>query len=84
MTSKPHKSCFGTMLPSTMFLGTGKPTEGKAFSIFLGMPHGTVFTESRVNVDLQQWDDCRACEEFEECHQLWTTRLALESAVKQW
>ena len=57
MTAKPHKSCVGTMLPSMLSLRTGKPVAGKAFSVFLGMPHGTVVTERRVEVDMEQWDD---------------------------
>jgi len=84
MTAKPHKSCFGAMLPSMLSLRTGKPVAGKAFSVFLGMPHGTVVTERRVEVDMEQWDDCRACDEFEDCYQLCTTRVALESAVNRW
>lgn len=79
--SQSHKSCFGTMLPSVFSLKTNKPEQGKAFSVYLGQPHGTIVTDRRVTVDVEQWDDCRSCDEFEECHQLCTTRLALESAI---
>lgn len=81
MSAKPHKSCFGTMVPSILSLRIDEPTPGKAFSVFLGRPHGVFVTEHRVQVDLEQWGDCTACEEFEDCHRLCTTRLALESAV---
>jgi len=81
MNAKPHESCFGTMLPSLMSLRRSSPTTGKAFSVILGKPHGTFITDRRVEVDLEQGNDCRACEEFEDCHELCATRLALESAV---
>jgi len=81
VTTKPHKSCYGKMVPSILSLWTNTPVRGKAFSVFLGRPHGTVVTERRVEVDMEQWDDCLACEEFEHCRKLAQAKLSLESAV---
>ncbi len=76
-----HKSCYGTVLPSVLALRA--ENSGKAFSVILRKPHGAFVTDRRVKVGMEQWDDCRACEEFADCHKLCTTQLALESAVWQ-
>ena len=81
MTAKPHKSGYGKMFPSTLSLGANEPIQGKAFSVFGGKPHGTVVTGRRVEVNMEQWDDCLACEEFENCRKLSQARLSLERAV---
>ena len=75
---KPHKSCFGSTLPSVLGLRTDKPNSGKAFSVILRRHYGTFISERRLNTDLEQWGDCRACEEFQNCHQPCTTRGWLE------
>ena len=47
----------------------------------LGRPQGTVVTERRVRVDMEQWDDCLAREDFEHCRELPQAKLSLECAV---
>ena len=72
------------MFPSILSLLADEPMQGKAFSVLLGRPHGTVVTERRVRVDMEQWDDCLACEEFEHCRKLAQAKLSLESVVSLW
>ena len=71
------------MLPSMLAMGADMPNLGKAFSVILRKPHGTFVTDRRAKVDMEQWDDCLAFEEFADCHKLCTTQLALESAARQ-
>ena len=64
-------------------IASGQAEFRKGFSVILNKPHGTFVTDRRVKVGMELWDDCRACEEFADCHKLCTTQLALESAVRQ-
>ena len=81
MTTKPHKSCYGEMFPSVQSLRVNEANRGKAFSVYLGKPNGMFVTERQVEVDMEQWDDCLACEEFDHCRTLAQAKLSLESAI---
>jgi len=72
MNATGHKKCYGTMLPSV--LNRTADDAGKALR-FKTAPH------RQVIVDLAEWDDCTACEEFESCYRLCTTKLKLETAI---
>jgi hypothetical protein len=36
-----------------------------------------------ANVDLDEWDNCVACDEFPSCYKLSMAKLALETGVMQ-
>ena len=82
MAQEQHKSCYGKRFPSILSVDIGD-NRGTALSIHLGKPHGMFTTERRVQVDMEQWDDRLACEEFDHCRTLSQAKLALESAVSQ-
>ena len=53
---------------------------GKAFSFQienLGLARG----QRSVNVDIQEWDDCLRCDEFDHCYKLSMGTLTLQSAI---
>jgi len=80
MSAKPHKVCYGTMLPY------GQPhhhVPGKAFKFREVGAAGMVMRSHEVQVDLAEWDDCRACEEFQHCYQLCMAKTALEQNIDQ-
>ena len=78
MNAIEHKKCYGTMLPSVLNRTTDDA--GKAFR-FKITPHGLSAPHRQVIVDLAEWDDCMACEEFESCYRLCTVKLKLETAI---
>jgi len=78
MSEIQHKKCFGTMLPSV--LNRTANDAGKAFRFEI-TPHGLSAAYRKVIVDLTEWDDCMACEEFESCYRLCAVKLKLETAL---
>ena len=81
MPKKTHKSCYGKLFPALPSLRADGPTQGEAFSVLPRKTHGTVATERRVQVDIEQWNDCLACEQYEHCRELCQAKLSLESSV---
>ena len=84
MSTESHKSCYGKMFPSIQSLRATEPIRGKVFSALPGSPPGTVVSKRRVQVAMEQWDDCLACAEFEHCRKLAHAKLSLESAVSRY
>jgi hypothetical protein len=78
-----HKECYGTLFPSVNSPPTGQPIRGKAFGIELRRAGGMMIASRRTDVDLDQWDECVACEEFPNCYKLSLAKLALETGVMQ-
>ncbi len=78
MTSTSHKPCYGTMFPH------GQPRyhiDGKVFKLHQVGSIGVAARSRVVDTDLAEWDDCRACEEFEHCYQLCMAKIALDTIV---
>jgi len=75
-----HKACYGTMFPSLLDPRSAQAESGKVFSFRVEKVQGLVPPGRRVVVDLEQWDDCLACPEFESCQRLCSTKLSLETA----
>lgn len=80
MNANEHKHCYGTMFPSARQGEVGRRIAGKAFWFELTRIEG-MFGGHLVGVDIPQWDECRACPEFEDCYKLCLGQLALESAI---
>jgi hypothetical protein len=71
------------MLPSFVREGSDLSAQGKAFSYAITPSSGVGPPKQKINADVEQWDDCRNCEEFDDCHKFCMTRLFLEIAVSQ-
>ena len=78
MSEIEHKKCYSTMFPSV--LNRTQDDAGKVFR-FQTTPHGLSAPRREVLVDVAEWDDCMACEEFESCYRLCTAKVKLESAL---
>ncbi len=78
MSVTSHKPCYGTMFP----YGQPHPeVDGKAFKLRRVGSVGMVARSRVVETDLAEWDDCRACHEFQHCYQLCMARISLETIV---
>ncbi len=76
-----HRECFGTMYPDELHVHNEKPQRGKVFSILLNRA-GSLGQCSRVTTaDINAWDECRECPEFDECYKFCKAKLLLASAV---
>ncbi len=81
MSQGGHKNCYGTMFPPILRLEADKIVPGKVFSFEIVRAGGTFVSHRRVAANIQEWDDCLDCPEFEHCYKLCTGRLALEAAI---
>jgi hypothetical protein len=65
-------------------MATNDAQQGKVFSLTAISPAGMFPLRRRVNIDLQQWDDCLKCPEFDHCYRLCLAKFTLEEAVGNW
>lgn len=79
MTRK-HKACYGTMFHETLHFNTNKEMKGKVFSFELDSM-GLARSDRLIKANIQEWDDCLECHEFDHCYKLCMAKLALEVAV---
>ncbi len=79
---KEHRECYGTLLPDFEHLNYNKPTEGKAFRVFVeSIGAGRQRREQEVRQE--GWEECAACAEFHPCYELSMAKLALHQALAQ-
>jgi hypothetical protein len=83
MAQHDHKKCYGSLFPSTLCAEADKPMSGKVFSFELKRVGGMFVLDRRTAVNMEQWDDCLACPEFEDCYKLSLGKLALEAAIAE-
>ena len=81
MSRTEQKECFGTMFPDDLHLRNNEPNKGKVFSVWVKLTGGFSRGDRRIEADIEQWDDCRQCSEFESCYKLCLAKVTLESVV---
>jgi hypothetical protein len=84
MSQAQHKECFGKMFPDDLHLRSNQPNKGKVFTVWMGQLQGAVLpvrTDRSIEADIEQWDDCQQCPEFDSCYKLCLAKVTLESAV---
>jgi hypothetical protein len=81
MPSNAHKSCYGTMFPSVLQPDVDRVVSGKVFSYELRRAGGMLVANRRVAVNMEEWDECLQCPEFDHCYQLCMGRFSLEAAI---
>ena len=76
-----HKFCYGKMFPDVVSpVATGLHS-GKVFAFEIediGLARGT----RRVDTDVDAWEECLNCSEFEDCYKLSTGKLLLQTAIR--
>lgn len=81
MTDTTHKECFGTMFPDDLHLKNNVPNRGKVFTAHVQLVGGMARGDRSIEADIEQWDDCRQCPEFDSCYHLCLAKVAMEAAV---
>lgn len=81
MSQIEHKKCFGTMLPDPMRIGHADPNRGKVFMFKLVPCGGTNFAGHSIEESVEEWDDCRACSEFDGCYKFCIAKASLRAAI---
>jgi hypothetical protein len=77
-----HKDCYGTMFHDSLHFSTNEQMQGKVFTFELGRA-GLVRTNSNIQANIAEWDDCIACPEFDHCYKLCIAKLSLETAISR-
>jgi hypothetical protein len=81
MNQTHHQECFGTMFPDVLHVENDRQQRGKVFSLLLERAGGMYRCNREVAGDVEQWDECRKCPEFDNCYQFSTAKLLLASAI---
>jgi len=81
MTSIERKECFGTMFPDDLHLKNNVPNAGKVFTANVQLVGGFTRGDRSIEANIEEWDDCRQCPEFDSCYMLCLAKVALEGAV---
>ena len=83
METQEHKECYGTMFPDALHFHNNELSVGKVFSFELdstgGM--GAVRSARKFSTNIEEWDDCLKCSEFEHCYKLCMGKMVLESVI---
>jgi hypothetical protein len=74
------KTCFGTIYPDLVEFQFGKPMNGKVFRIIVNTV-GPGHRERELNIDVNAWQDCRRCEDFQNCLDLSNAKLQMQRVL---
>ena len=77
---KTHRECYGQLFPDFEHLNYNKPSEGRAFRVFVEQIGGGR-QRRKLEVKPQEWDECAACPDFHGCYELSMAKLALQGAL---
>lgn len=81
MNDKPkHRECYGQLFPDFEHLNYNRPSEGRAFGVFVEQI-GAGRQRRELHVKQEQWDECVACPGFHACYELSMAKLALKGAL---
>jgi len=75
------KTCFGTIYPDLERFQFGKPIAGKVFQISvdtLGPGH----RDRKLGIDVDSWQDCRQCADFQNCLDFSNAKLQMQLALR--
>ena len=78
--TKEYKPCYGTMFHDTLHFTANKTMKGKVFSFELDTI-GLARSDRKVVADIEEWDDCLKCPEFDHCYRYCMAKLTLEAAI---
>ncbi len=82
MTTHDHPECYGTMFPSVLHLQEDRPASGTVFTVVLERAGGMRRSGRSITADMDRWDECLECPDFDGCYKFSMATLTLESAIQ--
>ena len=82
MSNSDHPACYGTIFPSVLQLPEDRPAAGTVFTVVLERAGGMWRSGHTVTADMERWNECQKCSDFDGCYKLSMAKLALESAIQ--
>lgn len=76
-----HKDCYGQMFPNEADLQSDQDAKGKVFSSHV-KKKGLSIPEKTAHVNIEEWDDCLTCSEFDSCYKMSTGKMAILNAIR--
>lgn len=76
----PAKSCFGTIFPNVDQIQFGQPAAGKVFTILVDTI-GPGQRTRKLEIDEAAWDDCRLCDDFQNCYNFSLAKLEMQRVL---
>jgi hypothetical protein len=74
------KTCFGTIYPDLEKFQFGKPMSGRVFQIIINTV-GPGQRDRELNIDENAWEDCRRCDDFQNCLDFSNAKLQMKKVV---
>lgn len=75
------KACFGTIYPDLEQFQFGKPMAGKVFQISVNTV-GPGQRDRKLDISMEAWQDCRRCEDFDNCYEFSNAKLQLQLVLR--
>ncbi len=72
-----HKECYGTIFPNVKSHTPESHEEGKVFKVDQKKSGGLWSFGENLEVDIEEWDDCLQCHEFESCYKLSSAKFSI-------
>ena len=69
------------MFPDDLHLKNNTTNKGKVFTVCVELVDGMTRGDRKIQADIEQWDDCQQCPEFDSCYKLCLAKVTLESVV---
>ena len=67
MANNHHVECYGTLFPDVLHLPEDRPASGTVFTALLQRAGGMYRCSRSVTADMEQWDRCQQCPDFDGC-----------------
>jgi sulfatase maturation enzyme AslB (radical SAM superfamily) len=76
------KSCFGDIYPDVERFQFGKPLAGKVFQISVNTL-GPGHRDRKLDIDMEAWQECRQCEDFQNCFDFSSAKLQMQRVLRE-
>ncbi len=75
--SVDHKECYGSIFPKVKSHTPNNHEAGKVFKVDQKKSGGLWSFGEKLDVDIEEWDDCLQCHEFEACYKLSSAKFLI-------
>jgi len=82
MSNVDHPNCYGTLFPDLLDLPEDRPARGKVFTVLLRRAGGMHRCSRSVSADMEQWDRCQQCPDYQGCYEFSMAKVAVQSAIQ--
>jgi hypothetical protein len=76
MSNQNKPACYGGIFPDLSALSYNRPTNGKAFSVFVESV-GLGAQRRELHLKQEEWEKCEECPSFDGCYRLSAARSLL-------